>query len=260
MRNVATAEAATRLVGSDRVLAVLKELAGYADGATLDELTKAVGGPKPTIHRALGSLRRAAFAEQGPDGRYRLGDEYLRLAFDFHEVRPDHVRVRPALETLASRFGETTHYAVLDGREIVYRAKVDPPTGAVRLTSTVGGRNPAHATAVGKLLLARELTSLAEVRAWIGRTPLPARTANTLCTAPRLHRELAKVREQGYAVDDEENEPGINCLALPVHALSSAAPSGGVSVSALAYRTPLRALVGRVAEVREALGPLGESR
>ncbi|MEU0943551.1 IclR family transcriptional regulator [Streptomyces canus] len=247
-----------RLVGSDRVLAVLKELARHPDGVALDELTRVIGSPKPTVHRALAALRRAGLAGQDPGGRYLLGDEFLRMAFAHHEARPEHVRVRPLLETLAARFGETAHYAVLDGREVVYRAKVDPPTGAVRLTSTVGGRNPAHATGVGKVLLAHELGTLDAVRRWIGEVPPARPTPRTLCTAEELHRELRDTRERGYAVDDQENEPGVNCLALPVYGTSPTAPSGAVSVSALAYRTPLRTLVDAVEEIRDALGPLKE--
>ncbi|MFF7070761.1 IclR family transcriptional regulator [Streptomyces pseudovenezuelae] len=247
-----------RLVGSDRVLGVLKELARHPDGVALDELTRAVGSPKPTVHRALAALRRAGLAGQDRGGRYLLGDEFLRMAFAHHEARPEHVRMRPLLETLAARFGETAHYAVLDGHEVVYRAKVDPPTGAVRLTSTVGGRNPAHATGVGKVLLAHELGTLDAVRRWVGTARPARRTPRTLCTAAELHRELRETRERGYALDDQENEPGVVCLALPVYGASPRVPSGAVSVSALAYRTPLRVLVDAVAEIREALGPLKE--
>ncbi|NUS76097.1 MAG: IclR family transcriptional regulator [Streptomyces sp.] len=247
-----------RLVGSDRVLAVLKQLAHYPDGVGLEELTRVIGSPKPTVHRALGALRRAGLADQDVRGRYVLGDEFLRMAFAHHEARPDHVRVGPLLRTLAARFGETAHYAVLDGREVVYRAKVDPPTGAARLTSTVGGRNPAHATGVGKLLLAHELDTLDAVRHWIGRTPLERRTPRTRCTAEELHRDLEAVRQRGYAVDDEENETGVNCLAVPLYATSPAVPSGAVSVSALTYRTPVQTLVDAVDEIRATLGPLGD--
>lgn len=245
-----------RLVGSDRVLAVLKELALYPLGVSLDGLTRAVASPKPSVHRALGSLRRAGFADRDARGHYVLGDEFLRMAFVHHEARPEQVRIRPALETLAERFGETAHYAILDGREVVYRAKVDPPTGAVRLTSTVGGRNPAHSTAVGKLLLCYELDTLRSVKAWIGRSPLPRRTPNTLSTATVLHHELALSRGRGYAVDNQENEVGVNCIAVPVYATSSVTPSGAVSISALAYRTSSQTLVDRVAELRDTLGPL----
>ncbi len=249
---------AARLVGSDRVLAVLKELARYPDGVGLEELTRVIGSPKPTVHRALGALRRAGLADQGTRGRYVLGDEFLRMAFAHHEARPEQVRVRPVLEALAHRFGETAHYAVLDGREVVYRAKVDPPTGAVRLTSEVGGRNPAHATGVGKVLLAPRLASVADVEAWIGDTPLERRTPATLYTAAALHDDLRTTRERGYAIDDQENEPGVNCLSLPVYATSPTTPSGAVSVSALTYRTPLRTLVDAVDEIRALLGPLAE--
>ncbi|WP_327721341.1 IclR family transcriptional regulator [Streptomyces sp. NBC_00490] len=243
-----------RLVGSDRVLAVLKELARHPGGVGLEELTRVMGSPKPTVHRALGALRRAGLADQDARGRYVLGDEFLRMAFAHHEARPDHVRVRPVLDALADRFGETAHYAVLDGHEVVYRAKVDPPTGAVRLTSTIGGRNPAHTTAVGKLLLARELTSLEEVEAWVADSGgLDRRTPRSLCAAADLHRELAATRERGYGVDDQENETGVNCLALPVYLTSPTTPSGAVSISALAYRTPLASLVDALDEIRALL-------
>ncbi|HEU5023428.1 MAG TPA: IclR family transcriptional regulator [Spirillospora sp.] len=244
-------------MGADRVLAVLKELARYPDGVGLDEMTRVIASPKPTVHRALGTLRRAGLADQDDQGRYVLGDEFLRMAFAHHEARPEHVRIRPVLETLAARFGETAHYAVLDGREVVYRAKVDPPTGAVRLTSTIGGRNPAHATGVGKLLLAHQLDTVEAVEKWIGDVPPARRTPRTLCTAEALHREFETIREHGYAVDDQENEIGVNCIALPVYTTSRLVPSGAVSVSALTYRTSPQTLVDAVHDIRRALGHLG---
>jgi DNA-binding IclR family transcriptional regulator len=223
----------------------------------LEEMTRVIGSPKATVHRALGALRRAGLADQNARGHYLLGDEFLRMAFAHHEARPEHVRIRPVLETLAARFGETAHYAVLDGREIVYRAKVDPPTGAVRLTSTVGGRNPASTTGVGKLLLSLRLPTLTAVRQWIGDEPLVVRTPNSLRTAEDLHRELELTRERGFAVDDQENEVGVNCLALPVYGLSPSTPSGALSLGALTYRTPLGMLIDAVEEIRDVLGPMG---
>jgi DNA-binding IclR family transcriptional regulator len=250
---------ASRLVGSDRVLAVLKQLASYPEGVGLEELTRAIGSPKPTVHRALGSLRRAGLADQDARGHYVLGDELLRMAFAHHEARPEHVRVRPALESLAAHFGETAHYAVLDGHEVVYRAKVDPPSGAVRLTSTIGGRNPAHTTAVGKLLLAHRLSTREDVASWVGATELVRRTPRTRCTVEDLHRDLGEIRVRGFAVDDQENETGVNCLALPVYLTSPLTPSGGVSISALTYRTPLSTLIDRVTDMRSLLGLMGET-
>jgi DNA-binding IclR family transcriptional regulator len=137
---------------------VLVELAQHPDGIGLDGLAQRLRSPKPTVHRALASLRRARLADQVSRGVYRLGDEYLRLAFQHHAARPEGALLEPALRQLAERYGETAHYAELDGTDVVYRAKVDPPSGSVRLTSQIGGRNPAATTAVGKLLLAGSAT------------------------------------------------------------------------------------------------------
>lgn len=249
----AKADPEDRLVGSDRVLAVLKELAARPEGIGLDELARAVASPKPTVHRALRSLRRAGLAVQDVRGHYVLGDEFLRLAFAHHEARPDHVRVQPILQTLATRFGETAHYAVLDGRSVVYRSKVDPPDGAVRLTSMVGGRNPAHATGVGKMLLAFKLRTRADVQKWVGDQELERRTPHTKITVDSLHEDLEATRARGYSVDDEENELGIHCVAVPVFLTSPSEPSGAISISALAYRTPLRDLISALPEIKQAV-------
>ena len=248
-------EAAERLVGADRVLAILAELARHADGIGLEEMARAVSSNKATVHRALASLRRAGFAAQDGRGRYVLGDEYLRLAFAHHEMRPDHVRIGPVLRTLAERYGETAHYAVLDGTTVVYRAKVDPPSGAVRLNSTIGGRNPAHSTAVGKLLLAYALPDDAAVAAWVGDRVLSRCTERTVTSPAALAAELAGIRARGWAGDDQENQVGVNCLAVPAFLTSPTVPTGAVSVSAPAYRTPLHRLAAEVGTIRDLVTP-----
>jgi DNA-binding IclR family transcriptional regulator len=242
------------VVGTDRVLAVLAELARHADGASLEEMTRALASPKPTVHRALAALCRFGFAARNGHGRYVLGDEFLRLAFAHHEARPDHLRIAPVLTALTARYGETSHFAVLDGHTVVYRAKVDPPAGALRLSSTIGGRNPVHSTAVGKLLLAYALADDDAVTAWARERPLTPRTSRTLTSADALAAELRTIRARGYAVDDQENEPGIVCLAVPVFLTSPTRPSGAVSVSAPVSRTPLATLVAEVEAVRAIVG------
>lgn len=242
-----------RLVGADRVIAVLTELADHPLGVTLDELASTLRSSKPTVHRALATLRRAGLADMTGRGVYVLGDEYLRLAFRNLDGRPETARIQPLLEELAATYGETAHYAVLSGTDIVYRAKMDPPQGAVRLTSVIGGRNPAYRTAVGKALLSGRLTSVQEVSDWIGPFPLEQRTANTLTTPEQLLRALEMTRRRGFAVDDEENEVGVNCLALPVHLDGSELPSGAVSISAVRFRCSLDQLVDAVPAIRETI-------
>jgi IclR family acetate operon transcriptional repressor len=239
-----------RPVGADRVLAVLTELAEHPLGATLDELASILDTKKPTVHRALATLRRAGLAELVGRGVYVLGDEFLRLAFRNLDGRPENVRIQPLLEELAATYGETAHYAILSGTEIVYRAKMDPPQGAVRLTSVVGGRNPAYRTAVGKALLSDRLRTLADVEAWFGRFPLQASTPHTLTTAPALLAELELTRERGFGIDNQENELGVNCVAIPIYLDGSLAPSGAISVSAVTFRCPVDRLVDAVPDIR----------
>ena len=244
---------AERVVGSDRVLAVLLELAEHPGGITLDDLAQRVNGSKPTVHRALATLRKAGLASQSSRGVYELGDEFLRLAYRFQDARPETARIEPLLRELATEFGETAHYAILDGAEVVYRAKVDPPVGAIRLTSTIGGRNSAYTTAVGKLLLSFELSSLAALESRLGDVPLPALTSNTLTSVGALWADIAASGARGYGLDDQENEIGVNCIAVPVFLEPGRPVSGAVSVSGLAYRRSAASLVASVDEIRGAI-------
>lgn len=242
-----------RLVGADRVIAVLTELAEHPLGVSLDELAGAVDSPKPTVHRALATLRRAGLADLVERGVYVLGDEYLRLAFRNLDGRPETARLQPLLEELAATFGETAHYAVLAGTDIVYRAKMDPPHGAMRLTSVIGGRNGAYSTAVGKVLLSDLLTTVDAVETWFGPFPLEQKTPNTITSADTLLAELVTTRRRGFGIDDQENEIGVNCVAIPVRLDGAPTPSGAVSISAVGFRCPLPRLVEAVPAIREAI-------
>jgi DNA-binding IclR family transcriptional regulator len=243
-----------RLVGSDRVLAVLKELAEHPDGVSLDELAQRIGGSKPTLHRALVSLRRAGLATQTARGVYELGDEFVRLAFRFHAARPEGTRVEPVLRELAATFGETAHFAVLDGLEVVYRAKIDPPLGSVRLSSEIGGRNPAWCTAVGKAMASQFVHTRAQLDTWLGASRLTPRTEHSITDRDVLVAELARTRERGYGLDAQENELGVNCIAVVVP--SPTGELAAVSVSALAYRRDLAQLERDVPRIREIVARL----
>lgn len=239
--------------GADRVLVVFKALADYPRGASLDQLSAGLGIPKSSAHRALATLRRAGLAEQTPEGDYRLGLEALRLAFSYYESLDNRQLMEPILDKLANRFGETAHYVQLDGAEVVYVAKVVQKDHGVHMNSRVGGRNPAHATGVGKLLLAYELTDEESVAAYVAEHPLTAKTESTIVDAADLQAEFERIRAQGYAVDQEENERGVGCVALPVYIGPGPSPSGAISVTALLHRTDLETLVAGVEDIREIL-------
>ncbi|THG30226.1 IclR family transcriptional regulator [Naasia lichenicola] len=260
MRGSQRSDVEERLVGADRVIAVLTELADHPLGVTLDELASTLKSSKSTVHRALATLRRAGLADLMGRGVYVLGDEYIRLALRNLGGRPETARVQPVLEALAARFGETAHYAVLSGTDIVYRAKMDPPQGAVRLTSVIGGRNPAHRTAVGKALLSTLVTQESQLVQRFGTSSFEPRTPYTITSTGALLAELEATRSRGFGVDDQENEVGINCVAIPVSVDGSGAATGAISISAVAFRCPLDRLVAAVPTIRaiieEHLGPL----
>jgi IclR family transcriptional regulator, acetate operon repressor len=241
----------SRLAGSDRVLAVLRSLGDYPKGVGLEQLARDIDVPKSSLHRALASLCRAGLAEHDERGSYRLGLELVRIAFAYYDQLARRQVVEPLLEALAERFGETAHYAELDGAEIVYLAKMIPPRRSAQMTSIVGGRNPAHCTGLGKALLAYELLDPSAVAAYVAmHGPLAQRTRRTLVEAESLSVALELVRAVGYALDDEESEEGINCIAFPLFLDHPARPAGAVSVAALAHRTTLAQLEEAAGEVR----------
>ena len=247
------ADGFTSLHGADRVLAILNVMGSFPDGISLNELARLMNSPLPSVHRALAALRRADLIEQDRDSRYRLGYGLLRLAFSYYEALDQVGRLRPVLADLANAFGETTHYAILDGTEVVYLAKVQPPTSRYQLTSVIGGRNPAYCTGVGKALLAYQLMSLEEVQDYVASlgSTLVEFTPHTITSAAALHDELCTIRRQGYAVDREEHEPGVICLAIPLFPTSRTRPDGAISITAVAQRIPLERFVSSIDRARD---------
>lgn len=243
-------QAGNGLTGVDRVLACLHLLGGNTQGFGLDEIAKALGSPKSSTHRALAALMRAGFVVQDGDRRYRLSLDFLRLAFAYYE-RLDRPRlVQPMLAELAEMFGETVHYGELDGADVVYLGQARPRGERVQMTARIGGRNPAYCTAVGKALLAHALPDAAAVTHFVEQHgPLAQRTRKSLTTASALGQELRATRERGYALDREESDAGINCIAFPL-SLGTGPPAGAISISALANRTPVEALINAADEIR----------
>jgi IclR family transcriptional regulator, acetate operon repressor len=238
--------------GADRVLAILNVLGSFPDGIGLNDLARLMHSPRSSVHRALSALRRAELIEQDRDSRYRLGYGLLKLAFSYYEELDEVGRMRPILAALATEFGETTHYAILSRQEVVYLAKVQPPQSRYQMTSAIGGRNPAYCTGVGKAILAYELTDDEAVAAFVdSHGPLVSFTANTITSGAELSAELATVRANGFALDREEHEEGINCLAIPLFLTSSTVPDGAISITAVAQRFPLARLEASIDRARE---------
>jgi IclR family acetate operon transcriptional repressor len=233
----------------DRALRVIEQLGTSGSGYTLEELAAATELPKSTLHRTLTALKARGFAAQPrAGGPYTLGPALLAVAFGFYERLDARGLVHPLLVRARDAFGETVHMAVLDGADVVYLDKVES-LQPLKMSSAIGGRNPAHATAVGKALLAFAHRDDAALEGWLAaHGPLAARTPNTLTEPAALAAALAEVRERGWAVESEESEPGVRCVAAPVFA-GRAEPVAAISVAGPAQRLTAR----RVREVGPAL-------
>ncbi len=215
----------------DRALRLLQVLGERGSGATLEEVAGAAGLPKSSTHRTLAALRERRFATQQDDGRYMVGPELLRVAFEFYERMDLRVAMRPVLERLHREVNETVHLGVLDGGDVVYLDKLEP-SHPIRLNSRIGGRIPAHCTGVGKALLAWTYPTDEAIRAWIEeRGSLPTRTPRSITSPAALAREMTRIRADGYARDLEESEPGVRCIAAPLF-LGGARPRGAISIAA----------------------------
>ncbi|WP_273887317.1 IclR family transcriptional regulator [Rubrobacter naiadicus] len=216
-----------------RALDIL-ELLGRAEGELgVTEIGPAVGLPNGTAHRLLATLTRRGYARQvGESRKYTLGPKALVLA----SAAREHLGTlaRPFLRELMEVSQETSNLAVLDRNSVVYIDQV-PARRMVRMFTEPGNRVPPHATGTGKVLLAYQPEEAVE--AILRQSGLPRFTAHTVTDPERLRAELGKIREQGYAVDSEEMEEGVRCLAAPVFgpddrilaAMSVSGPAGRLS-------------------------------
>lgn len=199
----------------EKALAVL-DLLGEARGElTLSQLAERLGLAKPTAFRIVTVLEHADYLERAPGSRgFRLGLKLHRLGALVDASAALQKLARPFLEDLTARCDETAHLVVLNKGEALYLDKIEGKR-SVRVVSRVGMRLPAHCSGVGKVLLAHVPDE--EVDAIIREHGLPRFTPNTIVDRQALYAELRRIAARGYAIDAEEIELGLKCVAAPVH-------------------------------------------
>lgn len=175
------------------------------------------------------------YARQVQDGRYSPGSTILSLSAQLAEMLDLAELARPAMEALQKLLPETVHLALLEGDHAVYIAKLDG-LRQFRMASQVGNRLDLHCTSIGKAILAH--LSAEDRRERVQPAALERRTAHTITSPDVLEKELESIRDQGFAIDDEENEEQIRCVGAAVfdehgHAI------GALSLSAPAFAMPL---------------------
>ncbi len=242
----------------DRALLVLQALSSSGGhGSSLADLAAGLGLNKSTVHRTLAALRFRDFAAQDPStGTYLLGPAATRLAEDFLGDENLAVLLHPALVAMCAAADELVHLGVLSGTQVLYLDKVEPER-SVRVWSAVGRRIPAVTTALGRALLAYRGTDRAALEAYVGAAS--ALGGPTDAPRPRVDAEhvwavIERARVIGYATEDEENEPGISCLAVPL--LRSGTAVAAVSVTAPAERMSAERVARLHAQLRAVLPPL----
>ena len=220
----------------ERIFQLIESLAAHPAGAGLQRLAQDTGLAKSTVHRLLASLVSLGYAAQDENGRYRLTLKMFELSsgivnsMDIMDVAKVH------LERLAQRTGEAVHLVIRDGQDIVYIYKTE--SGPMRMSSRVGLRSPLYCTGVGKAILAT-LPADEVAQIWQHTTPQKL-TAHTIVEFDALQAQLTEVRTNGYAIDDEENELGVRCVAVAIPGVGGRADSA-FSISGLApYMTPER--------------------
>jgi len=224
----ATPEAEDAPVQSlDRAMALLAELA-EADGLTLTDLSARAAIPTSTAYRMLLTLQRRGMAEFEASAQlWFVGVETFRIGSAFLRRRKLAESGRGAMQALVAATGETANLAVAEEDGVVFVSQVETHE-AIRAFFRPGTRALFHASGIGKAILAHRAP--AQVAASLKRTGLPRFTDRTLTTLPALLADLAEVRARGYAVDDEERNPGMRCVGAAIFNEYGEAVAG-VSVS-----------------------------
>ena len=239
----------------DRALLILDALAeAGAAGSSLAGLAAALGLNKSTVHRALAALRYRDFVTQDhATGAYVLGPASIALHDSYFDDDQLALLLHPALVALSAATSELVHLGVLNGAHVLYIDKVEPQR-SVRVWSAVGRRRPAAATALGRAMLAYRGTTGQMLDGYVEAARSDAEGPTAPVTTDRLRQVLDDARSSGYAVEREENEPGISCLAVPL--LRAGTPVGAVSITAPAERMTDERYRWLHEEMRRVLPPL----
>jgi len=237
MRDIAP-QGTYKVQALDRAFAVL-DLLGESDiPLGLAQVAASLQLHKSTAHRFLMVLERHRMVERTASGKFRLGLRLFDLgnrAIEQYDLRD---RDQAAQVRLGAETEETAHLCILEAARVIYIDKIEPAR-SVRMITRIGASNPVHCTAVGKAIL----SFLPEDRAAdvLRRLRFERFTHRTIATAEALRAEMEKTRRRGYAVDDEELEEGLRCIAVPLLD-AQRLPVAAVSISGPSFRVTAQKL------------------
>ncbi len=217
----------------ERMFTLLDVLASREDAISLKEISEKAGLHPSTTHRILNDLATGRFVDRPQAGSYRLGLRLLELG----NLVKNRLNVRDAalepMRELHRLTQQPVNLSMRQGDEIVYVERAYSERSGMQVIRAIGGRAPLHLTSVGKLFLAADDSQ--KIRTYATRTGLSGHTKNSLTQLAALEKELAKVRRDSYATDNEELELGVRCMAAAIYD-DQGKLVAGLSISAPASR------------------------
>lgn len=197
-----------------RALDIIDLVSAKKGGLGVTEIANQIDINKSSVYRILSTLAQYGYIEQDADtGKYKLGYKFLEVSSKLLDSIDLRMEAKPFLQELERETNEVIHLVVYDQGEVVYIEKLEG-TETLRTHSRVGKRAPMHCTSVGKAILAHlPSTTVMDI---IDRKGLPMHTENTITEKESFLKELNGIKQKGYALDLEENEYGITCIAAPI--------------------------------------------
>lgn len=181
---------------------------------SMTEISEELGLYPSTIHRILDTLKYGGFVEQDSSTqKYQLGLKLIELGMAKLNQINLVKEAMPLLKELSKKINETVHLAILENNEVLYLAK-EESSQTIRMISYVGKRAPLHCTSLGKVLLA--FLHSDERKNILNRIELSKLTENTITNKNKLMEELNRIKQKGFALDREENEKFVRCIAAPI--------------------------------------------
>ncbi len=223
----------------NKALDVLEILAQEKRSMGVTELSRILKVNKSTLHGTLCTLLNRGYLEQDPEnGKYKLGIAILGIANAALQSMDLRNKAKPIIKRLSEEHNETVHMVVMRQGKVVYIEKQESAQ-SIRIHTEIGKSLPAHCTGVGKVLLA--WMTPGERKEIIKKYGLPRFTLNTITDEETLERHLANIRKKGYAIDNEEIEEGLRCVAAPIRNYSGKVVAA-ISIAGPSIRMPLNKL------------------
>lgn len=217
----------------ERALTILKYLSGNITEIGITDIAAYMGLGKSTVYGLVNTLVQEGYLEQNPDNkRYRLGLKLFEMGCIVQERMDVREIARPYLKELSEHFKMTVHMGVYKEQEVVYIDKMDAPDTRI-VYSQVGKRAPMYCTGIGKSVLAELKPE--EINSILKNQQMEALTPNTLTDAKAVLKELEIIRKNGFAIDNEEVEQGLKCVAAAIFD-HQGRPAAAISISSSAIK------------------------